>query len=84
MKAGRPRTVVDRPCEYCGQAFRPSKATGRFCSHACDANARRMARIPVRPRYAYGGRLSDELQREIHAARAEQATAPLYRPGGGL
>jgi hypothetical protein len=70
-----------RPCEHCGQAFLPGKATSRFCTHRCDAASRRLARIPARPRYAYDGRLSPELQREVAAARAEAPTAPLYRPG---
>jgi hypothetical protein len=77
MKAGR-------PCEHCGQAFLPRKATSRFCSRICDANRRRLARIPERPQYAYTGRLSDALQREVDAARAEAPTAPLYRPGATL
>jgi hypothetical protein len=40
-----------------------------------------MAARRTRPRYTYDGRLSDQLWREIHAARAEAATAPLYRRG---
>jgi hypothetical protein len=76
MKIGRPRTLADRPCAGCGGTFRPAHATTRFCCRACRG------RTPVaRPRYAYDGRLSDALWREIHAARAEAATAPLFRPG---
>jgi hypothetical protein len=73
-----------RPCEYCGQAFRPPRATSRFCSRACrdDGHRRSPAPSPVARRsFAYNGRLSDALWREIHAARAEAATAPLFRPG---
>jgi hypothetical protein len=43
--------------------------------------SRHFAARPPRPRYTYDGRLSDALWREIHAARAEAATAPLFRPG---
>ena len=54
MKAGRPRTLTDRPCAGCGGTFRPKHATQRFCCRACRG------RTPVaRPRYAYAGRLSD-------------------------
>jgi hypothetical protein len=80
MKIGRPRKLVDLPCAYCGKSFRPKHATTRFCSLSCNTSSRFNAK-PTRPRYAYNGRLSDALWREIHAARAEQATAPLYRPG---
>jgi hypothetical protein len=79
MKRGRPRTVLDRPCAFCAKVFRPGRATSRFCSHLC-AGRGRIVEPPV-PQYAYRGRLSDELQREVSAARAEAATAPLYRPG---
>ena len=79
MKAGRSRTLVDRSCAGCGGTFRPKHAPQRFCCRACRG------RSPVAlRRYAYAGRLSDELRREVAAARAEAATAPLYRPGGVL
>jgi hypothetical protein len=80
MKVGRPRTLADVACAYCGKSFRPRHATTRFCSLSCSNTSRYNAR-PERPRYTFNGRLSDALWREIHAARAEQATAPLYRPG---
>ena len=71
------------------QAVLSQRATTRFCSRACvdrnkvDAHLdRRNSR--TRPHYAYAGRLSDELRREVAAARAEMATAPLYRPGTSL
>ena len=70
-----------RLCEQCRQSFRPPHATGRFCSRECLSEHRIMAARRHRPLYTYNGRLSDALWREIHAARAEQATAPLYRPG---
>jgi hypothetical protein len=78
MKRGRPRKLADRPCEYCGTSYRPKHAVSRFCSRQC----RKLSHEPPIRRYAYDGRLSDALWREIHAARAEAATAPLYRPGG--
>jgi hypothetical protein len=49
----------------------------RFCSRQC----RKLSHEPPIRRYAYDGRLSAELQREVAAARAEAATAPLFRPG---
>jgi hypothetical protein len=67
-----------RACEYCGTAYRPKHATSRFCSRQC----RKLSHEPPIRLYTYNGRLSDALWREIHAARAEMATAPLYRPGG--
>jgi hypothetical protein len=79
MKAGRPRSVVDRSCAFCAKAFRPWNKRTRFCSVFC-ANRSRIVEPPV-PQYAYRGRLSPELQREVAAARAEAATAPLFRPG---
>lgn len=84
MKLGRPRTLPDRACAHCGKRFRPHRATSRFCSLACVTRSRHLNARPERPRYAYNGRLSDALWREIHAARAEAATAPLYRPGASL
>jgi hypothetical protein len=69
-----------RPCEYCGTWYLPSKAGSRFCTRRCAAQSQGQP-VPPRPLYAYNGRLSDGLWREIHAARAEMATAPLYRPG---
>jgi hypothetical protein len=83
MKIGRPRSIADRPCAFCGKRFRPKRATTRFCSRTCSNTGRYNAR-PERARYAFNGRLSDALWREIHAARAEAPTAPLYRPGGVL
>jgi hypothetical protein len=83
MKIGRPRKLVDRPCAFCGGAFRPKHATTRFCSRVCGSSSRFNAR-PARPQYAYRGRLSDELWRVIHLIRAEAQTAPLYRPGTSL
>jgi hypothetical protein len=80
MKIGRPRTLADLPCAYCGKSFRPRHATTRFCSLACGNSSRFNAK-PPRPLYTYSGRLSEALQREVSAARAEAATAPLYRPG---
>lgn len=73
-----------RLCEQCAQPFRPPHAKGRFCSRECLSQHRVRAPRRARPLYAYNGRLSDALWREIHAARAEAATAPLYRPGGML
>ena len=88
MKAGRPRTLTDRRCAFCAQVFHPRHATTRFCSRVCKSRGHRLvpapAPAPRRPVYAYAGRLSDALQREVAAARAEAATAPLYRPGGVL
>ena len=84
MKAGRPRTLADLACAHCGKRFRPKRATTRFCSLSCVSRSRHLNARPERPRYTYSGRLSDALWREIHAARAEMATAPLYRPGGVL
>ena len=84
MKRGRPRTLADRACVYCAKVFRPKHTTTRFCSRGCVNSGRHNAAPPPRRRYAYTGRLSDALWREIHAARAEAATAPLYRPGGVL
>jgi hypothetical protein len=84
MKIGRPRTLADRLCAACGKRFRPKHATTRFCSRACRDHSHRRSPAPApvaRRSYAYNGRLSDALWREIHAARAEAATAPLYRPG---
>jgi hypothetical protein len=81
MRIGRPRKLVDLSCACCSKRFRPKHATTRFCSRRCKDQGQRLARAPRRPLYAYDGRLSDALWREIHAARAEQATAPLYRPG---
>ena len=83
MKLGRPRTLADKLCAFCGGRFRPRHATTRFCSRVCGSSSRFNAR-PERPRYTYNGRISDALWREIHAARDEMASAPLYRPGGGL
>ena len=83
MKIGRPRKLFDLACAFCGKQFRPKHATTRFCSMGCSNSSRFNAK-PPRPLYTYSGRLSDALWREIHAARAEMATAPLYRPGGGL
>jgi hypothetical protein len=79
MKAGRPRSILDRSCAYCAKVFRPWNKRTSFCSRFC-ANRSRIVEPPV-PQYAYRGRLSDALWREIHAARAEAATAPLFRPG---
>jgi hypothetical protein len=73
-----------RLCEQCAQPFRPPHAKGKFCSRECLSQHRVGAARYTRPRYAYDGRLSAELQREVNAARAEAATAPLYRPGGVL
>jgi hypothetical protein len=84
MRRGRPRTLADLHCPCCGKQFHPKHATARFCSRKCLAVSRRLAAIPARPRYAHDGRLSDELQREVAAARAEAPSAPLYRPGTSL
>ena len=81
MKAGRPR-LADRPCAYCAKVFRPRKSSRRFCSVFCSNRSRIVE--PPAPQYVYRGRLSDALWREIHAARAEAPSAPLYRPGDGL
>ena len=81
MKTGRPRKLIDRLCASCARTFRPKHATQRFCSRGCKDQGRSRSPVSLR-RYAYDGRLSDALWREIHAARAEAATAPLYRPGG--
>lgn len=70
-----------RLCEQCRQPFRPPHANSRYCSRECLSEHRMMAARRPRPRYAYDGRLSAELRREVAAARAEAATAPLYRPG---
>lgn len=89
MKVGRPRTLADLHCPCCGKRFHPKRAITRFCSRACVDRNKVNAHLDrhnsrTRPRYAYDGRLSDALWREIHAARAEAATAPLYRPGTSL
>ena len=81
MKAGRPRRLPDLLCACCGKRFHPKRATSRFCSIGCGLKARHFAARPSRPRYAYDGHLSAELQREVAAARAEAPSAPLYRPG---
>jgi hypothetical protein len=73
-----------RLCEQCRQSFRPSHSNGRYCSRECLSEHRMMAARRTRPRYVYDGRLSDELRREVAAARAEQAMAPLFRPGDVL
>jgi hypothetical protein len=70
-------------CEHCGASFVHRRWAQRFCTHWCSAQHRAKLPKPL-PQYAHDGRLSDELQREVRAARAEAATAPLYRPGGGL
>ena len=89
MKAGRPRTLADLHCPCCGKRFHPKRATTRFCSRACVDRNKVNAHLDrhnsrTRPHYAYAGRLSDELRREVAAARAEAGDAPLYRPGGVL
>lgn len=71
-----------RLCEQCRQPFRPAHANGRYCSRECLSEHRFMAARRHRPVYVYNGRLSDALWREIHAARAEMGSSPLYRPGG--
>lgn len=83
MKPGRPRSLAELACGFCGKQFRPKHATTRFCSLSCS-NSSRFNAIPPRARYAYTGRLSDELQREVAAARAEARDAPLYRPGPSI
>jgi hypothetical protein len=71
-----------RSCEHCGALYVPGRAPqrSRFCSWRCRAESEGRV-LPPRPRYVYDGRLSAELQREVAAARAEMATAPLFRPG---
>lgn len=72
-----------RPCEYCHAAYRPWKRTQRFCSVRCFSE-HRSSQAPARVQYAYRGRLSEELWRQIHAAKAEAPTAELYRPGAAI
>ena len=89
MKVGRPRTLADLHCPCCGKRFHPKRAITRFCSRACVDRNKVNAHLErhnsrTRPQYAYRGQLSAELQREVAAARAEMATAPLYRPGASL
>ena len=73
-----------RLCEQCRQPFRPHHVNARFCSRECLSEHRVGAARYTRPRYAYAGRLSDELQREVAAARDEAPATPLWRPGGVL
>jgi hypothetical protein len=70
-----------RQCENCGTAYRPFRGTQRFCSRRCKGESQGKGGPPASTQYTYDGRLSDPLWREIHAARAEAAGAPLYRPG---
>ena len=76
------RLHIELACLYCGRGFRPWNASSQYCSRRCGMFAR--GGQLKRGEYTYRGRLSDALWREIHAARSEAATAPLYRPGASL
>ena len=71
-----------RQCERCGASYL-GRTSSRFCSRQCKDDAQRKVE-PRRTQYGYDGRLSDALWREIHAARAEVMSVPLYRPGTAL
>jgi hypothetical protein len=46
------RTVVDRPCAYCGEPFRPKYNKQRFCSRPCGVHHNAPAlRLVERPPY---------------------------------
>lgn len=72
-----------RTCEICGHAYRPGHATSRFCSRRCTGLSKSLPTGRT-TQYAYHGRLSDELWRQILAARAEAPTTDLYRPGASI
>lgn len=38
---GRPRTLVDRPCDNCGAIYRPRDRYYKYCSPACGARRQR-------------------------------------------
>lgn len=63
---GRGRTLPDHVCPTCHRVYRPRSHDQTYCTPQC----RRGRPAPL---------ICDDLREEVEAAKAERATAPLYR-----